>query len=180
MYWFQYVGDFDDPSVQAWKDLHQYMANHEVPPVELREKLKPVDGARADHKTTMDCPYFYDEIDEKIINNSHSPYAWYGPTPAPVHNVMQVITECWLKVKKLGYYPSNKKPTDMTDEQVMAVIDELNLALYDEWYPWGRVAGYSDYPRFEDLDIGSYRAIVAEIQEEIHRSEVKKYLRKEI
>lgn len=115
----------------------------------------------------------YRPIPEAILSTTGSGIAWTGPTPKPIQEVIDVISQCWKECRELGYVVGLRIPTGMTDGEVVITVSELNLVLHDEFGAWGGYAGFDKSPAFVDLSMESKRTLVARIQEVIHRTGLK-------
>lgn len=132
--------------------------------IEERKKSNPT-SVQADRLGCVTDNWEYRDIPDSGF--SYAWGAWYGPTPSAVQRVIETLTECFNYIEDLGFIPFTKDP-DMTDEDVILVIEAIDDELMHQFRPWGYAAGYSTWPSFGNISVEDKRTMVAMIRETIN------------
>jgi len=117
--------------------------------------------------------WVYAQIPEEILG-INCVGCWIGPTPRAVEEVIDAITECWQYIRDFGTMPFKKVPEDLTDEECLEIISELDSEMDVQAGGWHSAAGFTAKPAFgAGLSIEDVRTIVAHIQEAMRASGVR-------
>lgn len=178
-WWGWYPADLENaftqginPSSRYTKKAFTDLMKGEQPTVEDRMEYSVPGDMAATYGVSECTEWVYTPIPENIRKFSSGKSPWLPPTPVPVQEVIEVITECYLLVTKAGGMPEKMEPIGMTDEQVERVLTELNEQLDYEYRPWGGGARFQRPPQFplENMSIEEKRTVVAHIQKAMHKA----------
>ena len=185
MYFYPF--SFEDLQ-ELWETQHPNQADREIatnkvrtgeqPTVEDRKLRSPVGSEQYKFSefnlSDEEEDWVYTPIPDELLGKGTAG-AWIGPTPKCVEVVIEAITECWRYARDLGEMPFSKTPVDLSDEECIEIMEELDRELVSQYSGWASGAGFEKPPSFCDLALAieDIRTIVAVIQEAVVESGIK-------
>ena len=178
MFWGWYPAELENllanwnPDARYNKKAFKDLQAGEQPSIEDRMEYSPPGDMAATYEVSKCTEWTYTPIPYNIRKFSSGKSPWLPPTPTPVEDVIQVITECYALVTKAGGMPEAMEPIDMTDEMVERVMVVLNEQLDYEYRPWGGGARFDHAPQFplDTMSVKDKRTVVAHIQKALHKA----------